>query len=63
MKIVSFTISQDEPFFEPLWRNYYSRIGDIIVFDPKTNPHLPKKLGSYDSELQQIKFVFITIVS
>jgi hypothetical protein len=56
-RIISFTIAQDEPLFEPIWINYYSKVGDVIVYDPRTTPGLPLKLGDQESETQQATFV------
>ncbi len=60
-RIISFTIVQDEPFFEYLWRDYYSKVGDVVIFDPRITPGLPKELGSNESEIQQCAFVQNTI--
>jgi hypothetical protein len=59
-RIISFTIVQDEPFFEYLWRDYYSKVGDVVVFDPRITPGLPKELGSVEAEVQQCMFVYNT---
>ena len=57
MRIISFTIARDEPLFEPLWRRYYSQVGDIQVFNPIVTAGLSLELGSHDAEVKQIEFV------
>jgi hypothetical protein len=57
-RVVTFTIAHDEPLFEPLWREYYAKAGDIVIYDPRTTPGLPLELGSRDAESRQVDFVF-----
>jgi hypothetical protein len=57
-RIVTFTIAHDEPIFEQLWREYYSKNGDVVIYDPRITPGLPLELGSRDAEVQQVDFVF-----
>ena len=56
-RVVSFTISQDEPLFEPLWRAFYEKVGDVVVYDPRITPGLPLGLGDVSTEDKQVLFV------
>jgi hypothetical protein len=56
-RIMAFTIMRDEPLYGPIWRKYYGRAGDTMVYDPRSEPGLPLELGSPESERMQIEFV------
>lgn len=56
-RIVTFTIAFDEPYFEPLFREYYGKAGDVVIYDPRVIPGLPLELGAPSAEREQIVFV------
>jgi hypothetical protein len=56
-RVITFSIALDEPLFGPLFREYYGKAGDVVIYDPRITPGLPLEIGNPDAELEQTKFI------